>query len=92
MVVDMSERESGACGTGFAGVPIEQFDNFVLGSGGWLLGIRVIGIKPHAIITANFVAVFEVFDSVHPLGSEYEGKGFVGDKNTGGQLVNMVVG
>lgn len=71
---------------------IEQFDNFVLGSSGWLLGTRVGGIKPHAIITANFVAVFEVFDSVHPLGSEYEGKGFVGDKNTGGQLVNMVVG
>lgn len=88
----MSERKSRACGTGFAGVPIEQFDNFVLGSGCWMLGARVARIEPHAIITANFVAVFKVFDSVHPLGGEYEGKGVVGDKNTGGQLVNMVVG
>ena len=88
----MPERESGACGTGHAGVPIEQIDNFVLGIGSRLIGVRVIGIELHAIVTANFVAVFEVFDSVHPLGSEYEGKGFVGDKNTRGQLVNMVVG
>lgn len=77
---------------GFAGVPIEQFGYFILGGGGWLLGIRVGGIEPHAIIAANFIAIFEIFDPIHPLGSEHEGEGFVGDEDSGRQLVNMLVG
>ena len=76
----MPERKPCTCGTGFAGVPIEQFGYFILGGGGWLLGIRVGGIEPHAIIAANFIAIFEIFDPIHPLGSEREGEGFVGDE------------
>lgn len=91
-IVDVPEREPCTCGTGFAGMPIEQFDYFILGGGGWLLGIRVGGIEPHAIIAANFIAIFEIFDPIHPLGSEHEGEGFVGDEDSGRQLVNMLVG
>ena len=57
-----------------------------------MLGIRVGGIEPHAIIAANLIAIFEVFDPIHPLGSEHEGEGFVSDENSGRQLVNMLVG
>lgn len=57
-----------------------------------MLGIRVGGIEPHAIIATNFVAVFEVFDPIHPLGSEHEGEGFVDDEDSGRQLVNMLIG
>ena len=36
--------------------------------------------------------ILEVFDPIHPFGSEHEGEGFVGDKDAGRKLVNMVVG
>ena len=48
-----------------------------------MLGVRVRGIEPHAIVAANFVTILEVFDPIHPLGSEHEGEGFVGDKDAG---------
>ena len=92
VIVDVPEREPCTCGTGFAGVPIEQFGYFILGGSGWLPGIRVGGIEPHAIIAANFIAIFEIFDPIHPLGSEHKGEGFVGDEDSGRQLVNMLVG
>lgn len=57
-----------------------------------MLSVRVRGIEPHAIVAANFVTILEVFDPVHPLGSEHEGEGFVGDKDAGRKLDNMVVG
>ena len=57
-----------------------------------MLGVRVRGIEPHAIVAANFVTILEVFDPIHPFGSEHEGEGFVGDKDAGRQLVNMLVG
>lgn len=57
-----------------------------------MLGIRVRGIGAHAIVAANFVAILEVFDPIHPLGSEHEGEGFIDDKDAGRKLVNVVVG
>lgn len=49
-------------------------------------------MSPHAIVAASFVTILEVFDPIHPLGSEHEGEGFVGDKDAGRKLANMVVG
>ena len=57
-----------------------------------MLGIRVGGIESHAIIAANFIAIFEIFDPIHPLGSEHEGEGFVCDEYSGRQLINMLLG
>lgn len=88
----MPERESGACGTGFSGMLIEQLGYLILGGGGWLLGIRLRGLQPHAVVSANFVAILEVFDPIHPLGGENKRKGFVGDEYAGCKLVNMVIG
>ena len=34
-----------------------------------MLGVRVRGIEPHAIVAANFVTILEVFDPIHSAAS-----------------------
>lgn len=76
----------------FAGMLIEQLGDFVLGGCGRLLGIGLRRLQSHAIVAANFVAILEVFDPIHPLGGENKREGFVGDEDAGCKLVNMVIG